>query len=67
MAATREMYMSRGPVCTTWPKTTWPISAAGTPDRRSASAVTFAASSVAGTPLRLPPNVPIAVRAPDTT
>src|SRR5262249_44150911 len=55
-AATRETYMSRGSVCTTWPNTTWPMSAGATEARRTASAVTRLASSDRDMSFRLPPN-----------
>ena len=55
MAATRPMYMSRGSVLITWPKTTWPTSLPSTPARARASRVTSAASWVGGVSFRLPP------------
>ena len=64
IAAARLRYMSRGSVSMTWPKTTWPICPASTPERASASRVAAAASAIGGIAARLPPNVPIAVRAP---
>ena len=65
IAATRARYMSRGSVLITCPKTTCPTcSGASTPARSSAALVTCVASAVGGRPARLPPNVPIAVRAP---
>src|SRR5579859_3934372 len=64
--ATREIYMSLGSVWITWPNTTWPISAGPTPLRASASAVTLVARSDGATSLSEPPNVPIAVRTPET-
>ena len=65
IAATRLRYMSRGSVLMTWPKTTWPIWPPSTPERSSASrAAPCAASAIGGMAARLPPKVPIAVRAP---
>ena len=64
IAATRLRYMSRGSVLITWPKTTWPIWPPSTPERASASRAAVAASAIGGMAARLPPKVPIAVRAP---
>ena len=66
-AATRDKYMSRASVLTTWPKTTWPTSLPSTPARASDSRTTSVASSIGGVSLRLAPKVPMAVRTPLTT
>ena len=63
--ATRERYMSRGSVLMIWPKTTWPICSALMPERAMASREAKVASSIGAKPERLPPKVPIAVRAPE--
>ncbi len=64
IAATRLRYMSRGSVLSTCPNTTWPICPPSTPARAMASREAVAARSMGGTAARLPPNVPMAVRAP---
>ena len=64
IAAARLRYMSRGSVLITWPKTTCPICPPSTPERSSAAFAAAAASLMGGVPARLPPKVPIAVRAP---
>src|SRR5690606_22535191 len=66
-AATRERYMSRGSVLTTWPNTTWPTSLPLTLARASDSRTTSAPSAVGGVSFRLPPKVPMAVRTALTT
>src|SRR6185312_3669691 len=60
--ATRDRYMSRGSVLMTWPKTTWPTAAAGTPVRSSTARTTVSPSSHGGTSFRPPPKSPTAVR-----
>src|SRR5262249_50697406 len=50
------------PACTTLPITTVPISAGLRPARATAAAIAAAPSSAAVVSLRVPPNVPIAVR-----
>ena len=64
IAAARLRYMSRGSVLITCPKTTCPIRPPSTPARASASRAAVAASAIGGTAARLPPKVPMAVRAP---
>src|SRR5579872_7190250 len=51
----------------TLPSTTCPTSSGLTPARLTASRMTVAPSCVGGTSFKLPPYVPIAVRAPLTT
>src|SRR6516164_6778841 len=46
------------------PKTTWPTSPGSTPARLTASRTHRAARSLGGKSFKLPPNPPIAVRAP---
>ena len=57
------------PACSTWPIRTSSTSAvAGSrPARSTAARIATAPSSVAGTPASAPPNLPIGVRAADTT
>src|SRR6056297_3717533 len=64
IAATRDRYISRGSVLMTWPKTTWPTCPGSTPDRSIAAFVTWVPNWLGGVPARLPPKVPMAVRAP---
>ena len=66
MTAMREMYMSRGSVVRIWPKTERPKAAGSTLLRATASRVTAATSSLGVVSFRLPPKVPMAVRAPAT-
>lgn len=51
----------------TLPITTWPMASAGRPLRAMAAFTAVVASSVLGTSLRLPPKVPMAVRAVEIT
>ena len=64
IAATRLRYISLGSVLMTWPKATWPICAAATPDLSSAALATTVPRSIGVVPASAPPNVPMAVRAP---
>ena len=64
IAATRLRYMSRGSVLMTCPNTTVPIWPPSTPERSSAAFAAAVAVSIGATPDRLPPKVPMAVRAP---
>src|ERR1051326_765432 len=63
MAATRERYISLASVWMTLQKTTWPTSAGSRAARLTDSRTTVAAKSVGERSLRLPPYLPIAVRA----
>jgi len=61
-AATRARYISLASVWITLPKTQARISFAASPERRTDSRVTAAASSVGGMSLSAPPYLPTAVR-----
>ena len=65
MPTTRAMYMSSGAEWITLPKTTWSTCSRSTPARSRAACTAVAPSSVGGTPLRLLPYEPTAVRAAD--
>ncbi len=66
ITAMREMYMSRGSVCRICPNTASPTSAGSIPLRASASRATAAASTEGEVSFSAPPNVPTAVRTPET-
>src|ERR671922_2823298 len=63
MPTTRAMYMSSGAEWMTLPNTIWSTRSRSTPARSSAASTVVAPSSVGGTPLRLLPYEPTAVRA----
>src|SRR3990167_9840625 len=67
MAATRERYASLVSVGITLPMTTWPTESGARPERWMAALTAVVASWVLGTSFRLPPKVPMAVRAVLTT
>ena len=67
MAATRERYASLVSVGITLPMTTWPTASGARPERWMAALTAVVASWVLGTSFRLPPKVPMAVRAVLTT
>src|SRR4051794_9321468 len=62
---TRAMYMSSGAEWITFPNTTWSTCSRSTPARSRAASTAARPSSVGGTPLRLLPYEPTAVRAAD--
>src|SRR5574344_99191 len=67
MAATRERYASLVSVGMTLPMTTWPTASGARPERAMAAVTAVEANWVLGTSFRLPPKVPMAVRAVLTT
>ena len=67
MAATRLRYASLVSVGITLPMTTWPTASGAMPARWMAALTAVVASWVLGTSFRLPPKVPMAVRAVLTT
>src|SRR5881392_3373526 len=57
--------MASGDVCRALPKTLWPTSAGGTPERSRACLAATAPSSIAERSFSVPPKVPNPVRTPE--